>query len=243
MPFNKYKEENDRCRELLKVEIKSKSKVNPQKEGTTTRIENHILEALIKVDCKCSITKDVILLIMRMTWGFDKLTWTIKFSKIMGALPPTVSEKTVHNAIKEALDHNILVKVESKGRPTTFGINKHFDTWVYDRELKGSYVYIPHTPQDVVKPSVSSVTDDRGVTECTTYDEVQDDLPIECNDGKEYKASDYQFNRFHIKFMEEQKGFINVEDEILWCMSKGVEPSKAFGAIMKKYTGSSKENE
>jgi hypothetical protein len=151
MGYDKYKEFNDACAEKLEV-FKSKSNVSPQlgKGWSRVSLEVHIVEALTYVDWISSETLAVAMVILRKTWGWqNKKAYTFGYDPIktdrgmLALLPPTKSRKTIERCVDELESRNIIAVYRQAGKPSAYGFNKHYDTWIYDKELKGINQYAP----------------------------------------------------------------------------------------------------
>lgn len=277
MSYSKFTTYNQKCQDTLR-EFKKISKVHPQvgKGWSSVRMEVHILEALTYVHWISAETLPFILVVLRKTWGYQgKKSWSFSYENkkdcrgIKGLLPPDVSERTVERAVNEAIARNIIVAVKKSGIITTYGFNKHYDTWVYGDKLQDNYKYEAvgdnGDTDDTGDIDGTSDTDDTGDinnagdkevgsdTEVSTYDGLQPvdegdkmllemgrDTLVECEDGKKYSMDDYKFNQFHLQAFEHCDGFTTVIEEINWAMAKGISPHKAFGAILNKYNSTTK---
>jgi hypothetical protein len=247
MTYNKYKSVNDECKRI-RLGYKKISSVNPQNKKPYSRIsmEVHIEEALGYIDCHCGLTKDVIRVIIRLTWGFQKQTWTIKQDKLMEYLPPNTKERTLATAIGEAVARKVIIKVDDKGKESTFGFNKHYDLWIYDRELKGVYSYMDRV-NNGSKPSVS------GEADCITHDDLDidnkglddNDMEIEPDNPKEFDVSEqkapddwvdreYNFRSYEIIGLEMSYGSkYKLDDYSLFLNSRGILPEVAYQTLLK----------
>jgi hypothetical protein len=227
MTYNKYKQNNDKCQVILD-NIKNQSKVNPQKDQGhfTLRLEIHIVEALVHVDYKYSKTLPVLMIILRRTWGFMKnqKSWTIKFSDIMKHLPPNSNDRSVRFAISEAKERNILLVVEERGKPTTYCFNKHYDTWIYDKEMQGTYAY---TSVNNVKVNATKEIHDRGETGFSSN-------TGNTTEAKGWVDVEYVFNRWQLIELHKYYNDDDLDIEKLWLNSKGIPQEKAFGTLLNK---------
>ena len=167
---NQYKESKDKCQELMD-EFKSKSQVSPQvgKGNFSVRLEVHLVEALTNVHWIHGETLPFILVVLRKTWGYQgNKSWSFSYGDkancrgIKSLLPPTVDERTIIRSVNEAIKRNIIIAVKEIGKTSTYGFNKHYDTWIYDKSMEGIYQYNPSQSSDT---EVSGDTDDSGDTD------------------------------------------------------------------------------
>jgi hypothetical protein len=144
----------------------------------SVRLEVHILEALTYVNWTSSETLPFILIVLRKTWGFgNKKSWTFSYEStesdrgILAMLPPDIKTRTARRAVEEARARNIVVVVRESGKKSTYGFNKHYDTWIYGKKLSDEYKYtqIPTSDTgDTGDTEVSSDIHDSGDTEVST---------------------------------------------------------------------------
>lgn len=181
MSYNdKYIESRAKCQEILDG-FKSKSKISPQvgKGHFGVMIEVHIIEALTNVHWIHGSTLPFVLVVLRKTWGYNKnKVWAFSYKDkascrgIKSLLPPTVDERTIIRSVNEAVSRNIIVAIKENGRISTYGFNKHYDTWIYDKEMEGKYQYVPVKGGDI---DDSGDTGDSGDTEVGGDTEVSGD--------------------------------------------------------------------
>jgi hypothetical protein len=179
-PTDKYTQSNIKCQSLIK-ELKAQSSVSPQvgKGWYSVRLEVHIMEALTKVHWISAETLPIVLVVLRKTWGYQKkLTWSFSYDGkdncrgIKDLLPPDIDERTIQRSIAEAADRKIIVVVKESGKKSTYGFNKHYDTWIYDKKMEGSYRY---------NQSQSGDTQVAGDTEVTGGIQVTSDTEVTSN--------------------------------------------------------------
>ena len=99
---------------------------NPQKENGYTAIANEIVEALVRLDLTgCQFR--VLLFIVRKTYGFNKKTDWIAYSKFQNSLG--VGPSTIMRSLEALLARRVVLADKQVGK-TVYGLNKHFSEWV-----------------------------------------------------------------------------------------------------------------
>lgn len=104
---------------------------NPQTENGFIQIatgnqQNDILMALVKQRLN-GTQYQVVLLVIRKTWGFKKKDDWISLTQFQNYL--SKSRENICREIKQLVNKNILVKKSTPGVSAFYSINKDFDTW------------------------------------------------------------------------------------------------------------------
>ncbi len=105
---------------------------NPQTENGFIQIatgneENDILKALVRAELS-GTEYQVILLVIRQTYGFKKKEDWISLSQFQGITGK--SREALCKYIKRLVNKKILVKHSTPGKNAYFSLNKNFDTWI-----------------------------------------------------------------------------------------------------------------
>lgn len=98
---------------------------NPQLEDGFTKIADDILEALARIRIPGE-TMQVVLVVLRKTYGFGKKSDWISLSQFSNAT--SLSRPHVCRAIRRALAMNLIAK-KGNGDSVTYSFNKDFDSW------------------------------------------------------------------------------------------------------------------
>lgn len=97
----------------------------PQLEDGYTRINNHTLEHLAKIQLNSS-EFNIILVVIRLTWGFNKKSDTISISQIVKHT--NLSKRAVIRSINSLVDKNLLIK-EQHPKGNVYMLNKYTEGW------------------------------------------------------------------------------------------------------------------
>ena len=100
---------------------------SPQLEEGHTRIAHEILEALGVVSLKTAKAVPLMLVLMRLTYGFQRLEWEISLKDATEAL--NTSKGTAHRAMNELIDSNLLTKLKSIPGYYRVRIQKDWSKW------------------------------------------------------------------------------------------------------------------
>jgi len=98
---------------------------SPQCENGYTRIANELLEALAKIRIPGEANQ-ILMAVMRQTYGFCKKTDRISISKFIEITG--LSRQSVQRGTSKLIEMNILRK-NADGFIASYEINKHFNTW------------------------------------------------------------------------------------------------------------------
>ena len=101
--------------------------INPQKENGFTPIANELMNELVRVRL-CGVEWQILLFVIRKTYGFNKKTDIIPISQFeKGCL---LDRTQVCRKLKTLVAKQLLVKTE-KG----YSFNKHYNEWVVAKQL------------------------------------------------------------------------------------------------------------
>ena len=111
---------------------------NPQTEKGFIKIAsgkqgNDILMALISANLT-STEYQIVLVVMRKTWGWNKKQDWISYSQFMKITGK--SRISIWAALKKLVKQNILVKQTELGKMTLYQVNKDFESWVLVKKSK-----------------------------------------------------------------------------------------------------------
>lgn len=99
-----------------------------QKEDGHTAINNEVLEQLVKTPLLAS-EYQVILFVIRKTWGWHKKEDVISFSQFMDGTG--LSRGTTNKTLKNLILRKILVRVTRLGKQKiSYSFNKYYKTWL-----------------------------------------------------------------------------------------------------------------
>lgn len=109
---------------------------SPQVENGYTRIANGLLEAICRYRCS-GAQKDVVLAVIRVTYGFHRKSreiGTAYLARLTGQNPRRLAAD-----VSTLIKRNVLkvIKPHSPNHSRTLALNKNFDEWVCAKQLIG----------------------------------------------------------------------------------------------------------
>jgi hypothetical protein len=124
-----------RSEKLKKIEgkyalLKKQSAVDPQVNDGYVRINNEILESLLPVHFFNEASAQLVLMVIRSTWGWNKKWDILEINQIRQYLD--IDFNTLKECITECEDRNIILSSFLDDGIVCLMFNKHYDTWVTD---------------------------------------------------------------------------------------------------------------
>jgi phage replication O-like protein O len=122
----------------------------PDLDNGYTRIANELLEAIIRYHCSCG-EKDIILSVIRATYGFNRKEHELSETKLAGITKRHKNKIAVD--LKSLMDKNIIKEI----KPPTFyrgrilALNKNYDEWLTTTKT--------HTVNELTKGTVIGNTE------------------------------------------------------------------------------------
>lgn len=154
-------------------------------DGKFTRIHNEILEHLVASNLN-GTELAVVILIIRKTYGYNKLNDEISLSQFTNAIP--VSKEAICNALSK-LQLVKIIRLVKKGNSkicsNLWHFNKDFDTWQLVKKTKLVKFSRPTSQDSPPATSQENLTDKRQETKEKTKDRSQPQVAEEKFDFKE----------------------------------------------------------
>jgi phage replication O-like protein O len=129
---------------------------NPQVEDGYVRIANELLEALSRIRLP-GRQWQIVLTVLRMTYGFNRKTWkttNVEIARILG-----MKRQNTHADLDELSGNNVLLVIENDdGKGITIGIEKHYQNWCCYRNRLPSSKTITSVIENDYQPSSKSIT-------------------------------------------------------------------------------------
>lgn len=129
---------------------------NPQVEDGYVRIANELFEALSRARLP-GRQWQIVLTVIRMTYGFNRKTWTTTNIELSQMLD--MHRQHTHADIDELCGKNVLLVTENgDGKSITLGIEKHYSQWRCNRNRLPSPKTVTSVTENGYEPSPKSVT-------------------------------------------------------------------------------------
>ena len=131
----------ERCQ--MKNPWKRLSKINPQPEDGTRRINNEVFNALIKAKLPTS-EMSVVLTVISKTWGFGKdsdAISTSQFAEVTGLTPRAIKKARQSLKCKRIVYFSASERVYRGSPLNEYFFNKHYDTWKTRDTKKGEQTF------------------------------------------------------------------------------------------------------
>jgi phage replication O-like protein O len=129
---------------------------NPQVEDGYVRIANELLEALSRIRLP-GRQWQIVLTVIRMTYGFNRKTWkttNVEIARMLG-----MKRQNTHADLDELSGNNVLLVIENDdGKGITIGIEKHYQNWTCYRNRLPSSKTITSVIENDYRSSSKTIT-------------------------------------------------------------------------------------